>query len=62
MTASTPKPFLPLIGVGLIMVLACGLYLPFLDNLPVFDSGKEGQCNFSGIVQRQSELVRSCLA
>jgi len=37
MTASTPKQFPPLIGVGLIMLLACSLYLPFLDNPPVFD-------------------------
>jgi len=37
MTASTPKQFPPLIGVGLIIVLACGLYLTFLDNPPVFD-------------------------
>ncbi len=37
MTASSAKRFRHLIGIGLIVVLAAGLYLPFLGNPPVFD-------------------------
>ena len=37
MISSIPNRFPRLIGVGLIAVLAFGLYLPFLGNPPVFD-------------------------
>lgn len=33
------RRFPHLTGISLILVLACGLYLPFLGNLPVFDDG-----------------------
>ena len=39
--------FIHWIGVGAVVVLACTLYLPFLDNLPVFDD----RVFFSGILQ-----------
>ena len=37
MSASTTRLFPHLIGAGLIVALACGLYLPFLGSPPVFD-------------------------
>jgi hypothetical protein len=36
-TSDTAKPLPHLIAVGLIVAIACALYLPFLHNAPIFD-------------------------